>query len=60
MPLKAEQTFGKEEKPIESIKKLLDEISEIIKDIKIDVNSIKEKIEEKEEENKISKGWWIY
>jgi len=50
----------KEEKPIESIKKLLDEISEIIKDIKIDVNSIKEKIEEKEEENKISKGWWIY
>jgi len=56
-----------ENKPIYDIKKTTDEISQIIKNLKVDmsiiradIKIIKEKLEEKEKVEKMSGGWWIY
>lgn len=56
-----------ENKPIHDIKRTTDEISQIIKNIKVDmsiiradIKIIKEKLEEKEKVEKMSGGWWIY
>lgn len=55
------------EKPIDTLKKTTDEISQIVKImrvemsiIKADLKIIKEKLEEKEKVEKASGGWWIY
>lgn len=56
-----------ENKPIYDIKRTTDEISQIIKNLKVDmsiiradIKIIKEKLEEKEKVEKMSGGWWIY
>jgi glycerol-3-phosphate dehydrogenase len=56
-----------ENKPIHDIKRTTDEISQIIKNLKVDmsiiradIKIIKEKLEEKEKVEKMSGGWWIY
>jgi len=55
------------DKPIHDIKRTTDEISQIIKNLKVDmsiiradIKIIKEKLEEKEKVEKMSGGWWIY
>jgi len=56
-----------ENKPIHDIKRTTGEISQIIKNLKVDmtiiradIKIIKEKLEEKEKVEKMSGGWWIY
>jgi len=55
------------EKPIDTLKKSTDEISQIIKNMRVDmsiiradIKIIKEKLEEKDKIEKASGGWWIY
>lgn len=55
------------ERPIDALKKTNDEISQIIKNIRVDmsiiradIKIIKERLEEREKVEKMSGGWWIY
>ena len=53
--------------PIYDVKKTTDDISQLIKNMRVDmsiiradIKIIKEKLEEKEKVEKMSGGWWIY
>lgn len=55
------------ERPIDNIKSNTDEISKLIKSMRVDmsviradIKIIKEKLQEKEKVEKASGGWWIY
>ncbi len=54
-------------KPIYDVKKTTDDISQLIKNMRVDmsiiradIKIIKERLEEKEKVEKMSGGWWIY
>jgi len=53
--------------PIYDVKKTTDDISQLIKNMRVDmsiiradIKIIKERLEEKEKVEKMSGGWWIY
>jgi hypothetical protein len=55
------------EKPIDEVKRISEDISKLVKNMRVDINvmradikMIKEKIDEKEKVEKVSGGWWIY
>ena len=54
-------------KPIYDVKQTMDDISQLIKNMRVDmsiiradIKIIKERLEEKEKVEKMSGGWWIY
>ncbi len=53
--------------PIYDVKKTTDDISQLIKNMRVDmsiiradIKIIKERLDEKEKVEKMSGGWWIY